>query len=170
MQCVLWVQSLMCPLHCIVVSVPWDGDIKGLDCMIWYRTKLRNDKRTAQIKLSTDKTQHVLPLQLWNVYSEYKSNGFLIDIPRLQGSWVQYGVHLGPTGPRWAPCLPHALCYLGCDPFTKDIFPFTIKWDGKWLCYFEQQITLKIGTCHDAIATCTNIFQTNMYNYETIYF
>ena len=22
--------------------------------------------------------------------------------------------HLGPTGPRWAPCWPHELCYLGC--------------------------------------------------------
>ena len=25
----------------------------------------------------------------------------------------QHGVHLGPTGPRWAPCWPHKLCYLG---------------------------------------------------------
>ena len=24
------------------------------------------------------------------------------------------GAHLGPTGPRWAPCWPHELCYLGC--------------------------------------------------------
>ena len=23
--------------------------------------------------------------------------------------------HLGPTGPRWAPCWPHELCYLGSD-------------------------------------------------------
>ena len=25
-----------------------------------------------------------------------------------------HGAHLGPTGPRWAPCWPHELCYLGC--------------------------------------------------------
>ena len=25
----------------------------------------------------------------------------------------QHGVNLGPTGPRWAPCWPHELCYLG---------------------------------------------------------
>ena len=25
----------------------------------------------------------------------------------------QHGAHLGPTGPRWAPCWPHELCYLG---------------------------------------------------------
>ena len=24
-----------------------------------------------------------------------------------------HGAHLGPTGPRWAPCWPHELCYLG---------------------------------------------------------
>ena len=24
-----------------------------------------------------------------------------------------HGAHLGPTGPRWAPCRPHELCYLG---------------------------------------------------------
>ena len=23
------------------------------------------------------------------------------------------GAHLGPTGPRWAPCCPHEYCYLG---------------------------------------------------------
>ena len=34
-------------------------------------------------------------------------------IPWLQGSWGQHGAHLGPTGPRWAPCWPHELCYLG---------------------------------------------------------
>ena len=25
--------------------------------------------------------------------------------------------HLGLTGPRWAPCWPHELCYLGMPPF-----------------------------------------------------
>ena len=34
-------------------------------------------------------------------------------ISRYQGSWGQHGVHLGPTGSRWAPCWPHELCYLG---------------------------------------------------------
>ena len=31
--------------------------------------------------------------------------------PRLQGSWVQHGAHLGPVGPKWAPCWPHESCY-----------------------------------------------------------
>ena len=32
---------------------------------------------------------------------------------RLQSSWGQHGTHLGPAGPRWAPCCPHEPCYLG---------------------------------------------------------
>ena len=35
----------------------------------------------------------------------------------IASSWGQLGAHLWPTGPRWAPCWPHELCYLGsCLP------------------------------------------------------
>ena len=30
-----------------------------------------------------------------------------------QSSWGQHGAHLGPTGPKWAPCWPKEPCYLG---------------------------------------------------------
>ena len=30
---------------------------------------------------------------------------------KVQGS--KHGAHLGPIGPRWAPCWPHETCYLG---------------------------------------------------------
>ena len=33
--------------------------------------------------------------------------------PRYQSSWGQHGAHLGPVGPRWAPCWPHEPCYQG---------------------------------------------------------
>ena len=33
--------------------------------------------------------------------------------PREQSSWGQHGAHLGPVGPRWAPCWPHEPCYRG---------------------------------------------------------
>ena len=33
--------------------------------------------------------------------------------PRKQSSWGQHGAHLGPVGPRWAPCWPHKPCYQG---------------------------------------------------------
>ena len=45
--------------------------------------------------------------------------------PWKQGSWGQHGTHLGPTGPRWAPCWPHEPCYLGvvCSPGTGGTVP-----------------------------------------------
>ena len=33
--------------------------------------------------------------------------------PWYKDSWSQHGAHLGPTGPRWATCWPHELCYRG---------------------------------------------------------
>ena len=35
------------------------------------------------------------------------------NTPDSKVSWGQHGAHLGPTGPSWAPCWPHELCYLG---------------------------------------------------------
>ena len=37
----------------------------------------------------------------------------IIYIPWEQGLWGQHGAHMGPTGPRWAPCWSHESCYLG---------------------------------------------------------
>ena len=35
----------------------------------------------------------------------------------------RHGALLGPTGPRWVPCLPHEFCYLGCFTGTGAIIP-----------------------------------------------
>ena len=34
-------------------------------------------------------------------------------LSQIASSWGQYGAHLGPVGPRWAPCWPHGPCYQG---------------------------------------------------------
>ena len=39
-----------------------------------------------------------------------------MGVPWEQSLWVQHGAHLGPTGPRWALCWPHKLCYLAGSP------------------------------------------------------
>ena len=31
----------------------------------------------------------------------------------------QHGAHLGPVGPRWAPCWPHEPCYQGSSPLSN---------------------------------------------------
>ena len=41
------------------------------------------------------------------------------ELPRYQSSWGQHGAHLGPVGPRWAPCWLHEPCYQ--DMFTSGI-------------------------------------------------
>ena len=37
----------------------------------------------------------------------------IVIVPWQQGPWGQHEAHLGPAGPRWAPCWPHEPCYLG---------------------------------------------------------
>ena len=48
--------------------------------------------------------------QLFELRCVYQDTGAL---PWQHGSWDQRGAHLGPTGPRWAPCWPCELCSLG---------------------------------------------------------
>ena len=49
-------------------------------------------------------------------------------------TWGQQGAHLGPAGPRWAPCWPHEPCYLGCKSnlqqwrSASEIFPKSLHW------------------------------------------
>ena len=49
----------------------------------------------------------------------WRLGGLVWYKPWEQGSWGQHGAHLGPTEPRWAPCWPHELCYLGRCPLTS---------------------------------------------------
>ena len=42
--------------------------------------------------------------------------------PWQQGSWGLHGAHLGPTGPRSAPCWPRDPCYLGICNISQDMF------------------------------------------------
>ena len=46
---------------------------------------------------------------------------FIATILWEQGSCDQHGAHLGPTGPWWAPCWSHELCYLGSFTIHIDI-------------------------------------------------
>ena len=54
---------------------------------------------------------------------------FWIDnIPKEQRSWGQHGAHLGPVGPRLAPCRPHEPCHqslLETTPKTVNLSSMT---------------------------------------------
>ena len=50
----------------------------------------------------------------WSIFFEDIHNKH----PWYQDSWGHHGAHLGPIGPRGAPCWPHELCYLGPQTLT----------------------------------------------------
>ena len=50
--------------------------------------------------------------------------------PRQQCSWSQHGAHLGPVGPRWAPCWPHEPCYKGRCQWSNLVWTICVKWNS----------------------------------------
>ena len=64
----------------------------------------------------------------------------------MQSSWGQHGAHLGPVGPRWAPCWPHEPCYQGLlasERFVKITLMYTSLMEHRKstkLTYFDCDI------------------------------
>ena len=80
--------------------------------------KSTNHQRKS-IAFHWEKVQfHKISDDIWRHYATMRATH--IDLwgwPWERGSWGQHRADLGPTGPRWAPCWPHELCYLG--PFSN---------------------------------------------------
>ena len=55
-----------------------------------------------------------------------------VQVARFMG---QYGAHLGPVGPRWAPYWPHELCYQGGEEMID-----------KW--YQNRSSLVQLMACH----------------------
>ena len=55
-----------------------------------------------------------------------------------------HGAHLGPTGPRWAPCWPHELCYLGML-LNYGVFTMAVTWTLWCLKSLASQWTICSG-------------------------
>ena len=57
-----------------------------------------------------------------------------VSCPWRQGSLGPHGAHLGPAGPRWAPCWPHEPCYRGmiCHEMGL-LIPAKAKPSGKFV-------------------------------------
>ena len=65
-------------------------------------------------------------------------NYSMFHIPEIANSWDQHGAHLGPVGPRWAPCWPHKPCYQGYSSDYKISHKIYIQ-----LCF-----VLSLVCCH----------------------
>ena len=74
-----------------------------------------------------------------------------------QSSWGQHGAHLGPVGPRWAPCWPHEPCCQGSlillpVGFSRLMVRCLItKW-MEYLIYIVLTPTYILPKCHDLMS------------------
>ena len=75
------------------------GDIWAIFTFCHHSTESLNTKANTQGLM------HTVSTLLYFVMAQYLDSKV-------------HGAHLGPTGPRWAPCWPHELCYLGTDRFS----------------------------------------------------
>ena len=67
-----------------------------------------------------------------------------------------HGAHLGPTGPRWAPCWPYEPCYLGASHQGIALMSLVQVFSLFLLCIMyirliECALTLLLGTLHWAL-------------------
>ena len=93
-------------------------------------------------------------------------------IPRWQGSWDQHGAHLGPTGPRWAPCWPHEhaiwLLLLVCSKSTwHTSSPTATYCIGEMVLLFEiwlKYIDISNYVNHTTLSSAIGIFTTAVSN------
>ena len=82
------------------------------------------------------------------------------NYPWYQGSWGQHGAHLGPTGPRWAPCRPYEPFYLGLEKYSQQTHhssPMRLRYGV--FCEFKLW-RLYFLNCHKAhnILLLTNVW------------
>ena len=79
-------------------------------------------------KLSCDKFQSYCyyPLCKQAAATKLYLISFMHQYPDSKVNGANDGVHLGPAGPRWAPCLPHELCYLGIPKYGIMAFSISV--------------------------------------------
>ena len=81
-------------------------------------------------------------------YKNWKKNPIIyIDLVWKNGypDSKVHGAHLGPTGPRWAPCWPHELCYLG-----------TILLRPEWIGTYTAYSTGHYIRTYESVYICTS--------------
>ena len=68
-----------------------------------------------------------------------------------QSSWGPHGAHLGPVGPRWAPCWPHEPCYRG-RRYSGNLLFDVRKWTSShtfsiiWYCLSMKRCSAYVLT------------------------
>ena len=78
----------------------------------WIRlsNETKNELMNSAFKMATIENNSWIQA----IYFMLSSNGYIKSClypPGVDGNF--HGAHLGPVGPRWAPCCPHKHCYQG---------------------------------------------------------
>ena len=60
-------------------------------------------------------------------------------------TWGHSGAHLGPAGPRWAPCWPHEPCYQGSWPLIHSHVCALSKGRYNWIVYGRMKCAPLMG-------------------------
>ena len=61
------------------------------------------------------------------------------------------GAHLGPVGPRWAPCWHHEPCYQGSC--WKCLFELPVIWDTTKFMWRHHHVLLQVAAAQDGVFT-----------------
>ena len=113
----------------------------------WYTGKLQDSKLC-----SSDCGSSCIMIS----FPQNTHNRHLID-SKVPGG--QHGAHLGPTGPRWAPCWPYGLCYMGSTIRMRCVM--SIASLKSYLC----------GLHHCHISTVAHISQcTSLISHNALFF
>ena len=89
-------------------------------------------------------------------------------ITRWQGSWGRHGAHLGPTGPRRAPCWPHELCYLDlCIKVFSSPGPYNFWNRYRFLLIYYLKGWMMKKQVIDACKQISMLYTTN-FKYHTL--
>ena len=94
---------------------------RTLTCKSGTRTALLKPGRfidpiwSNYLSLSESQLNHVSERGHWGFQAQAHHQVWWLQ-PQMIKFMGQHGAHLGPTGPRWAPCWPHEPCYQGRLP------------------------------------------------------
>ena len=103
---------------------------------------------------------NAFPHTLVDITAGLKKNNH-VTLPWEQGFWGQHGAHLGPTGPRWAPCWPREPCYLGGSLKHKPClsYPISVIFPLVDICvgicsHHRKHVLIRYGTVPIVIKLC----------------
>ena len=68
------------------------------------------------------------------------------ETPQIAKLMGQHGAHLGPVGPRWAPCWPHEPCYQGHITIYSMLFAHIFYVD--YIAIVSKMHVLSTGLIH----------------------